>query len=104
MGFNISGFVINRNLENRTDELSKILGLDLDFESEIDFETASENGKDEGVIDVYYGKNGTLVFAEAELCVSAYSYPDTDLFTFALFETSMTFFFAYSNDGVITRS
>jgi hypothetical protein len=97
MGFNISGIVINRNLENRTDELSKILDLDLDFESEIDFETASENGKDEGIIDIYYSENGTLVFAEADLCLSAYSYPDTAIFTFALFETSMTFFFAYSN-------
>ena len=105
MGFNISGIVINRNLEKNNEVLSKILNLNLEFDKEIDFETASENGKDEGIIDVYFGNNGTLIFANEDLCLGdGYSFPKTNIMTFALSETSMAFNFAYTENGNIIRS
>lgn len=54
MSYNISGVVINKNLKGCDIELSKLLQLDLEFICEIDFETASENWKKEGIIDVYF--------------------------------------------------
>lgn len=35
MGFNILGIAINRNLKEQTEELSKILNLNLEFDEEI---------------------------------------------------------------------
>lgn len=104
MGFNISGVVINKSLENNNEELSKILGLNIDFKREIDFETASENWKEEGIVDVYFGEKGTLVFANHDLCLEGYSYPQANILTFALSETSMTFSFGYSENDNIIRS
>ena len=61
MGHNISGIAINKNFENNTEELSKLLGVELQIENEIIFEDASENWKEEGYFDVYFSKNGTLI-------------------------------------------
>lgn len=105
MGFNISGIVINKNLKEQQQELSKMLNLDLKFSEEIDFETASENWKDEGIIDVYFGENGTLVFVNEDLCLgNGYSYPDTSILTFAMSETSMAFNFEYTENEKHIRS
>lgn len=38
MGFNTAGIVINENLENNIDEISKVINLPLEFEGEITFE------------------------------------------------------------------
>ena len=43
MGHNISGIAININFENNTEELSKLFGVELQFDEEIDFEEASKN-------------------------------------------------------------
>ena len=105
MGFNISGIVINKNFEKNINELSKILNLNLEFDKEIDFETASENWKDEGIIDVYFGNNGTLIFANEDLCLgNGYSFSGTNILTFALSETSMAFNFGYTENGNNIRS
>ena len=64
MGHNISGIAINKNFENNTEELSRLLGVELQIENEIIFEDACENWKEEGYFDVYFSKNGTLVFAD----------------------------------------
>ena len=51
MGHNISGIAINKNFENNTEELSKLLGVELQIENEIIFEDAIENWKKEGYFD-----------------------------------------------------
>lgn len=105
MGLNISGIVINKNLEGNTDQLSKILNLNLEFDREIDFETASENWKEEGFIDVYFSENGTLIFANEDLCLGeGYAYPGANILTFASSETSMAFNFSYTENNEIIRS
>lgn len=99
MGFNISGIVINKNLKTETEELSKILNFDIEFDKEIDFETASENWKDEGIVDIYFGERGTLIFVNEDLCLNeGYPYPATNVFTFAMSETSMAFIFSYNEN------
>lgn len=105
MGFNISGFAINKNLSDKEALLTDILGVALEFEAAIDFETASENAKDDGIIDVYFGKNGTLIFAPIDMCVNdSYAYPDVDILTFAISETASAYHFRYTQNGELVRA
>ena len=103
MGHNISGIAINKNFENNVEELSKLLGVELQIENEIIFEEASENWKEEGYFDVYFSKNGTLVFANIDYCLEPYSHKETNILTFALSETSMTFNIGYTEKDVLVR-
>lgn len=104
MGHNISGIAINKNFENNVGELSKLLGVELQIENEIIFEDASENWKEEGYFDVYFSKNGTLIFANIDYCLEPYSHKETNILTFALSETSMTFNIGYTENDVLVRS
>lgn len=104
MGHNISGIAFNKNFENNTEELSKLLGVELQIENEIIFEDACENWKEEGYFDVYFSKNGTLVFANIDYCLEPYSHKETNILTFALSETSMTFNIGYTENDVLVRS
>lgn len=104
MGHNISGIAINKNFENNVEELSKLLGVELQIENEIIFEDASENWKEEGYFDVYFSKNGTLIFANIDYCLEPYSHKETNILTFALSETSMTFNIGYTENDVLVRS
>src|SRR5690606_35324236 len=69
-----------------------------------DFETASENWKEEGIVDVYFSEKGTLIFMNSDLCLDTYSYPQTNILTFVLSENSMSFYFGYSENNDIIRS
>lgn len=104
MGHNISGIAINKNFENNVEELSKLLGVELQIENEIIFEDACENWKEEGYFDVYFSKNGTLIFANIDYCLEPYSHKETNILTFALSETSMTFNIGYTENDVLVRS
>lgn len=104
MGHNISGIAINKNFENNVEELSKLLGVELQIENEIIFEDASENWKEEEYFDVYFSKNGTLIFANIDYCLEPYSHKETNILTFALSETSMTFNIGYTENDVLVRS
>jgi len=104
MGHNISGIAINKNFENNIEELSKLLGVELLLDNEINFEEASENWKEEGYFDVYFSKNGTLVFANIDYCLEPYFHKETNILTFALSETSMTFNIGYTENDVLVRS
>lgn len=108
MGFNISGIAINKNLNGRLDKLSRILNFydtEIKFLKEIDFETASENWKQDGIIDVYFSENTTLIFASLDLLAGAeFSYKNTNILTFSLSETSMAFDFTYTENGSNIRS
>jgi len=105
MGYNISGVVINKNLKGCDIELSKLLQLDLEFICEIDFETASENWKKEGIIDVYFSDCGTFIFSNFDLCNDeSFFYPESHTLTFTYSETSMSFYFGYSVNEKLIRS
>ena len=103
MGFNISGLAINKNYENDFDSLQKELGWNLKKETEIDFETASSNWKDDGICDVYFSENGTLLFISMEMCTESFPLKNDNSLTFALSETSMAFYINYCENGIEKR-
>ncbi|UKN02732.1 hypothetical protein K6119_04285 [Paracrocinitomix mangrovi] len=104
MGFNISGLAINKNYENNFDELQKELNWSLEKQGEIDFETASSNWKEEGICDVYFSDNGTLLFISMDMCTDAWPLKEANSLTFALSEISMAFNLNYCENGVMKRS
>jgi len=104
MGFNVSGLAINKNYEKEFENLQKELGWNLVKQSEINFETASSNFKDEGVCDVYFSENGTLMFISMDMCVESWPLKNANTLTFALSETSMAFNINYCENGVEIRS
>jgi len=53
---------------------------------------------------VYFSKNGTLIFANIDYCLEPYSHIETNILTFALSETSMTFNIGYTENGELLRS
>jgi len=105
MSFNISGIAINKNLEHQLPDLFQMLALDLEFDSHIEFDEASKNWKEEGVVDIYFTENGTLVFLESDLCIGVdYGLPEAHVFTFALSESAMFFDLNYVVDNKLVRS
>lgn len=105
MSFNIAGIVINKNFENNNrEELYNFYNNSINFEKEIDFKTASENHKEEGIIDVYFSEKGTLIFTNSDYCLDGYIHPNTNILTFVLSETSMSFSFFYSENQKFVRS
>lgn len=104
MGFNLSGIAINKNFENDFENLQKELGWKLEKESEINFETASSNWKDENICDVYFSENGTILFLNMDMCSESYNLKDANTLTFAISESSMAFNLNYSENGIEKRS
>ena len=104
MGFNISGLVINQNYQENFEELQNKLGWNLKKGEEVDFETASLNWKEENICDVYFTKNGTLLFLNMDLCTNSYKIENVNALTFALSETSMAFNLNYCENGIELRS
>ncbi|WFO14740.1 hypothetical protein M601_012375 [Cellulophaga baltica 4] len=100
MGFNLSGIAINKNFEADFDYLQEKLGWNLEKQSEIDFETASSNWKDEGICDVYFSEQGTLLFISMDRCTESFSIENQNVLTFALSETSMAFNIIYTENCI----
>ncbi len=104
MGFNISGLAINKNYKEKLDELQKAFNWNLEFQEEINFETASSNWKEEGICDIYFSDKGTLIFISMEMCAEPWSLPNDKVLTYALSETSMAFCINYCESGKLKRS
>ncbi|PSL28229.1 leucine-rich repeat domain-containing protein [Chitinophaga ginsengisoli] len=104
MGFNISGIAINKTFKNNLNELQQQLGITLGFTEEINFESASENWKKEGICDIYFGEQGTLLFLNMDLCSDPWSIENGNTLTFALSETSMAFNVNYCEGRELRRS
>lgn len=104
MGFNISGIVINKNYKDKLPALQKDLGLDIEFVEEINFETASANWKDEGICDIYFSEQGTLLFVNMDMCIEPWSIETGNTLTFALSEISMAFCLNYCEGRNLKRS
>ncbi len=104
MGFNLSGLAINKNYADEFGKLQKELGWNLEQQSEIDFEAASSNWKDEGICDVYFSEKGTLLFMNIDMCTEPWPLEKNNTLTFALSETSMAFNINYCENGIEKRS
>ncbi len=104
MGFNLSGLAINRNFEKDFDKLQEELGWNLEMQSEINFETASSNWKDDGICDAYFSERGTLLFVSMDRCGESWPLKNYNTLTFVLSEISMAFSFNYCEHGILKRS
>lgn len=104
MGFNISGIAVAKNLHNEIKAIENEIGFGLELIEEITFESASSNWKEDGICDIYFGSNGTLIFLCHELSMTSYSILDLPTLTYAISETSMAFCFHYCENGKIRRS
>jgi len=89
MGYNISGLVIDKNYENDIEQIENILGEKLTFDKKVDFESGSENWKDDNYCDIYFSEKGTLIFISMERAAS---------------EMTMTFAVNYTDNCKIIRS
>ena len=104
MGYNISGLVINKNYKEYLTELESILGEKLSFTKTVSFEEASENWKEDDYCDIYYSKNGTLVFLSMERGGFEFYAKELDTFSFVLSEMSMTFGINVVKNGKLIRT
>ncbi len=103
MGFNISGIVVNKNYEGNTTELGDNLGLSLTSNSEITYEEAAKNWKEDGICDIYFHETGTLLYLSMDRCTEGYAIPGQKVLTFALSETSMAFSLNYYENDHFVR-
>lgn len=104
MGFYLSGVVLNKNFQNNFEELQTELGWKLKKGEEIDFETASENDKEEEFCDVYYTENGTILFVEMDMCTQPYPIVGCNTMAFAMADSSGAYNLDYCENGVVKRS
>jgi hypothetical protein len=104
MGFNISGLAINKNYENDFLQLQKELGWTLEKQADINVETASSNWKDDGICDVYFSEQGTLMFISMDKCAESWPLKNANTMAFVLSEASMSFNLSYCENGVEKRS
>lgn len=104
MGFNFSGIAISKNYSNDIKGLAETFGWNLVFEKEINFEEASANWKDEGICDIYFSENGTLIFAGMDTVFEKWGIPGANTLTFALSETAMAFNLVYFENNEMKRS
>lgn len=104
MGLNIAGIVINKNYNNKIEEINKALGLKLIFEKKISYETALHNWKENGVCDIYFSENGTLLFLSMESCARPFKIEHQHVLTFCYSETSMLFTLQYCEGFNLQRS
>ena len=104
MGYNISGLVIDKNYENNIEALETILGEKLIFSTKVDFESGSENWKEDNYCDIYFSEKGTLIFTSIDRAIAQFKIKKQKAFSFALSEMTMTFAVNYTENGNIVRS
>jgi len=103
MGFNIAGIVINKNYSENINALFPDLGIKAEFAEEVSFEEASANWKEEGIYDIYFLDNATLIFRDMESSGKPYQVKDQQVLSFVISETSMMFSFYYTVDQKLIR-
>jgi hypothetical protein len=93
----ISGLVLNKNLQNNIDDLYNILKMNVVKTEELTFEEAIQS-TELFYFDVYFSKNGTLVFLNYDLCLEPYTIIDLNILTFIISENSDSYALGYSEN------
>jgi hypothetical protein len=62
MGFNFTGIAINKNYQDKIEEVSQIFDMKLTLKEEIYFENAMSSHKPDDTCDIYFFENCTIVF------------------------------------------
>jgi hypothetical protein len=104
MSFNIAGIALNKKIDNTAENLKDLLGFNIAFEEEIDFETASENWKEEGIIDLVPLDNTSIIFTDMDIAMGSYKLTDTVVLTFAISETSDAYNLVLNNGHTTLRN
>lgn len=114
MGWNLAGFAINKNYENKIEELSKALFKSgrshlVEGRNKYNFEKSSTFGSSKGRMDFLFTEKGSFAFCnvmETEYLLGSRN-PEllkgTEMVLFAMSETSMAFIMKYYVDGIKTR-
>ncbi|WP_018344654.1 hypothetical protein [Cytophaga aurantiaca] len=104
MGFNIAGIAINKNYEGQLDVLKQKFNWKLKQEGTVSFETASGNWKEDGICDIYFLPNATLIFLPMEMCTDPYIIEGSNVLTFVISEMSMAFNIIYTENNKVVRN
>ena len=104
MSFNITGIAINKKIDNAAESLKELLGFDVAFEEEIDFETASENWKVEGIIDLVLLERASIIFTDMDIAMGSYKLTDAVVLSFAISETSDAYNLVLNNGHTTLRN
>ncbi|PCE62540.1 hypothetical protein [Sediminicola luteus] len=104
MGYNISGLAINQNMHGRIYELATHLGFKLSAPRPIDFKSAADNNRQANECDVYFGKQGTILFLDMERYAETCALPHVNTLCFALSETQKAYHLNYCEDGKELRA
>jgi hypothetical protein len=62
MGFNFTGIAINKNYQDKIEEVGQILDRKLTLKEEIYFENAMSSHKPDDACDIYFAENCTIAF------------------------------------------
>lgn len=96
MGFNLAGLLI-KSLTSEA-EIENILDCEITFLSEIDFEEATSNFRDENSIDVLQSPTGTLIIKELGQLYDLSKF-DNEIVQFIISDISDTYYFEkYKNE------
>ncbi len=103
MGFNFSGLIINKKLED-TSKLSSILETSLQKTGNSKFEEALSASKEDGVIDVLYSEQGTLVITEQGAIYDLEGISEgLEVIQFIISEVSDTYYLEKAKDNNLVR-
>jgi len=104
MGFNFSGIAINESFEDDIETVENLFGWTLTEVATVDFEQASGNWKEDGICDIYFTENATLIFLCMDMCTVAYPLAKLKTLSFVLSEGSMSFSFNLTSNKEVLRS
>ena len=105
MGFNFTGIAINKNYQDKIEEIEKILGMKLTLKEEIYFETAMSSHKPDYACDIYFSEDCTIAFLAEPIQPDINSLStDRQIASFMASETAMVFGLEVAKNNISIRS
>lgn len=105
MGFNFTGIAINKNYQDKIEEVEKILEMKLTFKEEIYFENAMSSHKPDNACDIYFSEDCTIAFLTEPIQPDINSLStDRQIASFMVSETAMVFGLEVAKNNTSIRS
>ena len=105
---NFSGIVINKALNNNVQFAEELLGEKLAFVKDITLQDAfqmQDQDPDDTLIDIYYGTEGSIIFAPLDYCLDGYPMPKNLMsFTFEISDDVENYQFIYFEGENLVRT
>ena len=102
MGYNFTGFTIDKNFGKDPEKVIKFLRLPLTFEKEVDFNSASAY-KEAEYFDIFFSDQGTSIYTFEPIQLDPAQSEGCSILSYMVSETSMAFFMALDKDGQRVR-